>query len=203
MLNPLLLLRVYNQIYTLSDYCINHVVYLWKTLVSAYTIKTHIFFEGIVSPYSKSEVNLGAPSSAVPLWHYSTDTKRFVEWSRDHRRMSDAEKVLTMKELPILSMAIVDDERIIHDLTDFVGSIRVFHSDPKVYPSIAHIVGAWSLSSGIVLNPLKEYFANSITSSADTIAIPISTTDYFNLEVEGETTPLEPTEEAAPVTQST
>lgn len=203
MLNPLLFLRLYNQLHVLGGTCATNVVYLWKTLVNAYTIKTHIFFEGIASPYSKSEVNLGAPSSAVPLWHYRADTKTFVEWTRQFQGMADAEQALQMNQLPILSMAVVDDERVVHDLTDFVASIRVFHSNPKTFPSVAHIIGAWSLSSSIVLNPSKNYFANSITSSADTIAMPINNDEYFNLEAQTETKPLDSTEEAPPLTQST
>ena len=180
MLNPLLLLRVYNHLYVLTDMCVKNAVYLWETVVQAYSIKTYILFNGIAYPYNRALVNIGILSSATPLWYYREDTRTFVEWSLQFQNMDDAQRSLQARELPILSMAVVDEERIIHDLTDFLGPIRVVHSSPTVFPSIAHIVGAWSLSSGIILNPSKQYLANSITSSADTIAIPIDSHEYFN-----------------------
>ena len=203
MLNPLLLLRLYNQIHTFSDLCSKHALYIWKTLVDAYTVKTHLFFEGIAPPYNRSAVNIGAPSSAVPLWQYREDTKTFVEWSLDHQEMASSEARLQMNQLPILSMAIVDDERVVHDLTEFLASIRVFHSNPKIFPSVAHIIGAWSLSSGIVLNPSNNYFANSITISADTITIPINNNEYFHVLLADASTEVESTDAGGAVAQST
>ena len=142
-------------------------------------------------------MNIGTTSSATPLWYYREDTKTFVEWSLEFQTMDDAERGLEAKELPILSMVIVDEERVIHDLTDFLGPVRVFHSSPTVFPSIAHIVGAWSLSSGIVLNPSNKYFANSITSSADTVAMPIDSHGYFNPVADDSNNKMEAVEEVA------
>jgi hypothetical protein len=87
-------------------------------------------------------------------------------------------KVLKGASLPILSMTIVDEGRVIHDLTEFLESVRVFHRN-SAFPSIAHILGAWSLSSGIVLNIKREYFANIITTDADTMALPVDTHEYY------------------------
>jgi hypothetical protein len=179
MLNPLLLLRIYNTLYTVYDECVTHTVYIWETLVNAYTTKTHVFFEGIATPYLSSAVNVGAPSSAVPLWHYRADTKTFVEWSLQGMTHQHAQ-LLQKRELPILSMTVIDGERTLHDLTDFIGPIQVFHSNPEIFPSIAHILAAWSLSSGIVLNQLNTYSATIITSSADTVTVSISNNEYLH-----------------------
>ncbi len=180
-MNPLLLLSVYNHIHLLSEACVKHAQYLWQTLVDAYTIKTHIFFQGIASPYSSSTVHTRTRGSATPLWHYRADTKTFVEWSNQFQGMADAEAALQQTSLPILSMTIVDGEEVIHDLTEFIGPIRVFHSTPKVSPSIAHIIAAWSMSSGIVLHPSNNYLANTITNFADTVAIAINSHEYLNV----------------------
>jgi hypothetical protein len=152
---------------------------LYTAIESAFSVKTHVLFEGISTPYDKLLVNTGAPSSAMPLWWYQKDTAAFVEWSpRVHvEERTDAKGV----SLPILSMTIVAEERIIHDLTDFVERVRVFHRDTTTFPSVAHIIGAWSLSSGIVLNTRHEYFANIITNNADTMALPVNTHEYYTV----------------------
>jgi len=186
-MDALLLLRIYNRVVNAANFCLTNANYIWETLVNAYSVKINLFFEGIAAPYNKAAVNVGAPSSAHPLWYYREDTKTFVEWTVNFQSMEDIEAILKARSLPILSMGVVSDEQLVHDLTDFVESIRVFHSNPETFPSIAHIIGAWSLSSRIVLNPANKYFATIITSTADTIAVPIDSLEHFNAVAETET----------------
>ena len=167
-----MLLRMYNRAWNALDFCFINIKHIWSAVADSYAVKTYVFFDEISAPYTRTSVNLGAPSSAVPLWSYSVETKTFVEWSPGVQPKEVS--------LPILSLAVVDEERVIHDLTDFVESIRVAHSNPLRFPSIAHILGAWSLSSKIVLNPTTQYFANTITTTAETIAFPITSYTYLD-----------------------
>ena len=177
-MDTLMLLRIYIRVFNLINYCALNVSYTWRTFVDAYSVKTHVLFDGIAAPYLNSAVNIGAPSSALPLWTYQEDTKSFVEWTLAR---PDTPKA---RQLPILSMSVVSEERVVHDITDFVDSLRVCHSNPDTFPSIAHILGAWSLSSRIVLNPAAEYCVSIITSSADTIAMPSDSHAYFRTATE-------------------
>lgn len=192
MCNALCLLRTYNMLSIMADFCATNVVYLYKTLVNAYSVKTYLLFERIESPYNRSDVHLGSASSALPLWYYREDTRTFNEWSLEYTENKRS-------EIPILSMAITDGERILHDLTEYMESVRVFHSTGAI-PSIAHILGAWSLSSGIVLNPSNNYFVTVITSTADTLTFPMTSTRYLNLAIAPEP---EAEAEATPEIQST
>ena len=176
-MDALMLLRIYNRVFNAIDCCASNVSYIWTTLVNAYSVKTHLLFEGIAAPYLISSVNIGAPSSAVPLWRY--EEGRFLEWT-----LTAPETSPKPRQLPILSMNVVSDDRVIHDLTDFVDSLRVSHSNPDTFPSIAHILGAWSLSSRIVLNPANKYFVTIVTTTADTLAMPVDSHEYFELTVE-------------------
>jgi hypothetical protein len=171
-MDAMMLLRMYNRAWNVVDFCFINLKHIWTTVAESYTPKTYVFFDKISAPYSRTAVNVGAPSSALPLWSYNAETSTFVEWNSgvDAKRAS----------LPLLSLVVVDEERIIHDLTDFVESIRVVHSNAAHVPSIAHIIGAWSLSSKIVLNPTNEYFANTITTTAETIAFPITDHTYLD-----------------------
>jgi hypothetical protein len=164
---------MYNYLAYAVGTCATTIHTLYTGVRNAFSVKTHILFEGISTPYDKVLVNTGAPSSAMPLWWYNKDETAFIEWSPLNDR--DVKKGVS---LPILSMTIVDEGRAIHDLTDFLETVRVFHTN-GVFPSIAHILGAWSLSSGIVLNTKREYFASIITSDADTLALPVDTHEYY------------------------
>lgn len=179
MLQALFVLRIYNYLESFIGQCSKNIGCLYTGLYGAFRVKTHLFFEDISTPYDKLSVNIGTPSSAIPQWYYRSDTKTFVEWSLEFQTMDDAMQSLTAENIPILSMAVVDEERVIHDLTDFLETVRVFHSASK-FPSIAHIIGAWSLASGIVLNTRKEYYVNIITNTADMIAMPIESHEYYS-----------------------
>ena len=181
MCNAVCLLRTYNTLSIMANFCATNVSYLYKTLVDAYSVKKYLLFERIATPYNRSDVNLGSASSALPLWYYRDDTRTFVEWNL-HYTMEEGEKMHDPSEVPVLSIAITDGERIIHDLTDYMESVRIFHSTGAV-PSVAHILGAWSLSSGIVVNPSNNYFVTVITSTADTVILPMTGVTYLNLAV--------------------
>lgn len=181
-MDALLLLRIYNRVYTVADFCTKNLSYIWTTLVNAYTTKTHLFFQGVTPPYGMTDVHVGAPSSALPLWYYNKDTQTFVQWNMNANTLEDAQKMLNIPRalsLPILSMSIVDGDRVIHDLTDFLMSVRVYHSSRDTFPSMAHLLGAWSLSSRIVLNPANNYSVNCITDTADSITLRMDSQEYI------------------------
>jgi hypothetical protein len=129
------------------------------------------------------------------MWYYREDTRTFVQWSLLYN-MDEAEKATESSEVPVLSLAITDGERIVHDLTEFMESVRIFHCREAV-PSIAHILGAWSLSSRIVLNPTDGYTVTVITTGADTLTFPMTDGRYLNIAIadawpEPEAPPVEP-----------
>ena len=177
-MDAMMLLRIYNRAWNAVDFCVANVKHIWSAVADSYAVKTYLLFHEISTPYTRGAVNVGAPSSALPLWSYSVETKTFTEWSPGVQQSTPR-----AIGLPLLSIVVVDEERIIHDLTDFVESIRVGHSNPLRFPSIAHILGAWSLSSKIVLNPTNKYFANTITTAAESIAFPITSHTYLDTAV--------------------
>jgi hypothetical protein len=174
-MDTLCMLRMYNRAHTLYALCTTNVVYIWRTLVNAYKETTHVFFDGISTPYNRADVTIGTPSSAVPLWYYRKDTRTFIEWTA-----KDAQTIVgSGASLPILSMTIVKEGKEIHDLTDFMGSVQVYHSNRDTFPSIAHLLGAWSLYSRTVLKAADHYSACSITTTADFIVLPTDSHEYF------------------------
>lgn len=163
-----MLLSLYNTVFDYTEAWFAKLTTFWNAFWSACRPKRHVFFEGICSPYEVSAVNVGAASSALPLWSYEDRT--FTQW----RTLGGP-----TQSLPILSLTISDEERELHDLTDFVESIRVSNTG-EIFPSIAHILAAWSLSSKIVLDP-STYTVNIITTAADILTFPVTSNDFLNL----------------------
>ena len=156
----LLLLKVYN---TLDNYLISLYKYgtlLYRNINEAFSIKSYFLFEGISAPFHTSHVNIGASSSAVPSWYYLPEDKTFVEWSLE-TPITDTLQTKG-RSLPILSMEIIENDRVVYDLTDFIGDIKVYNIEEAFCPSIAHILGAWFLSSSIVLDHMRDFKVSMI-----------------------------------------
>jgi hypothetical protein len=135
-----------------------------KLLNALYTLfnpETYIFFDRVSHAYPALKVNPYASTSAIPMWTYNSDTHEFFEWPMVASSQAG-------DQLPLLSMEIVEDGNIAYDLTDFIETIRVYNACGEVCaPYICHIIGAWTLSSGIVLDPYKNFTVHLITNDGD------------------------------------
>jgi hypothetical protein len=67
-------------------------------------------------------------------------------------------------------MEILENERVLFDLTEFLEKLKIFGN---TMPSVEHIVGAWQVSTGIVLDVTSPYVVRHITEDADTILTPL------------------------------
>ena len=172
------LLRTYNSVQNFVHVAVSNALYVYGSLIAAFSPKNYVCFEDLGTPYLQQTVSVER-SSAVPQWSYSEEKHIFTEWGNTLE--------LTPKSLPILSMSIVNENTVVHDISDFVETLRVRHSAKDTFPSVAHILGAWSLTSGVVLNPTNSYFAKMITTSAETVAVPINTHEYFTVVKEEST----------------
>ena len=136
----------------------------------------YIFFNGVEHP-CKTTVDLRAPGSAQPLWVYSPELNRFFEWPMHPTDMAE------FKPLPILSLEVLDGEDIVHDLSEFVGGMQVHvRGDDEFYPSISHIVNAWSLSSNIILNPRLK--GRMIDTDANILDVELNSSTLIRREMD-------------------
>jgi hypothetical protein len=68
----------------------------------------------------------------------------------------------------MLSLEIVNSaDRVIYDLSDFVESVRFIETEEYSGPTIHHVLAAWSLSSGIVVD-YRMYTIRYIDGNGDT-----------------------------------
>jgi hypothetical protein len=77
------------------------------------------------------------------------------------------------KRLPLLSLEIRSKSSVsskcLYDLTDFIEKVRVCYVKNVNYgcPTVAQVIGAWSISSGVVLDWSQEIFVNLINQDGD------------------------------------
>lgn len=127
---------------------------------------TYVFFENIMHPYNASCLNISHPESALPDWYYKPHENVFLQWTFSAKMNSPFLRLRST----ILSMEILENERVVFDLTDFLEKMKIYG---RFMPSVEHIIGAWYISSGIVLDTTTPYVVRHITENAETVLTPL------------------------------
>jgi hypothetical protein len=144
--------------------------------------RTYILFENISTPYPIENVVLGSPSSAVPDWYYLPHTNTFVRWQVGRSVDETIHVAFYNKSLPVLSMVITLSGESLFDLTDFIGTVCVSSHLQNDFPSVAHIIGAWSLTSGVVLDYSAPFNVSMIDAAANMIDVSVQNFHYLSAE---------------------
>jgi len=156
------LLRIFNSLNTAFESLLG---FLGRTVNAAKTIvgpQLYYCFYGYPIPLSIIYFDSTSYCSARYEWIYDAVSKYF--YCPEEGVIRKGKRGST---LPILGMEILDDEKVVYDLTEFIEDIRIFHRNNETAPSIAHLLGAWSLSSGIILNMECDYKVRVMTVDAD------------------------------------
>jgi hypothetical protein len=140
---------------------------LYKGMKDTFSPKVYYLFECLPVPYLTSSVNISASSSAVPDWYYLSESNTFVEW--EHATPLSTLTQVNSLQLPILSMESIEDDAVVYDLTEFIDNLKIHTLGDEFFPSVAHILGAWSISSGIVLDTTRGFIVRMIDTQANTI----------------------------------
>jgi len=130
---------------------------------------TYILFENIMHPYNASCVTLTLAASAIPDWYYKPDENILVQWTFPARINTKAPPFPRLRST-ILSMEILENDRVVFDLTDFLGKMEIYG---ERMPCVQHIIGAWYASSSIVLDTTSPYVVRHITETAETVLTPL------------------------------
>ena len=175
------ILSTYNTITYIVDRLCFTTKKAYCALQDAFTPKTYILFSGHPTAYLESAVSVDASTSAKPLWYYTPENGHFVEYT-DGSSASVLEKSSpSIHTLPVLSMEIVENSNVVYDLTDFAEATRVYNATSAVSsPSIAHIMSAWSASSGIVLSPTRPFKLRLVDTAANTVETEIDSADVLD-----------------------
>ena len=147
----------------------------------------YLFFDATnpCNVYSLEKAVTYASAFAKPQWVWEPRDRNFFEWSGSKEMALEHTEV--RRPLPLLSLEVLDkDTQVVqYDLTDFIEGISVYtQSRAKAFPSMSQIIGAWSLGSGIVLDP-HRFVVRYITKYAVTAEVAIETgeTNAYQLDV--------------------
>jgi len=163
----LFLLGLYNYLDGAFSEVSKFATKLYRGVKETFSPKIYYLFECLPAAYLTTSVNIAASSSAVPDWYYLAETKTFVEW--EHFTPISSLMRINSLQLPVLSMEIVEEGAVVYDLTEFIENIKIHTLGDEFFPSIAHILAAWSISSGIVLDNTREFTIRMIDTQANTI----------------------------------
>ena len=168
------LLGAYNTSTFVFDSCVSIVTRVYHAALYACYPPTYYFFHDRVMPCEdRRAYNIGANGSATPMWTYNPEQFQFVAWP------PVATDDLTMShQLPILSMEIIHNDTVLYDITDFIEKVRVYNPElDRQSPSAAHVVGAWTLTSGVIPDLYMDLELRIIDLEANTKTIPIMSMD--------------------------
>jgi hypothetical protein len=169
-------LRVYNSVTKITETGVYTAKKIFQAVYGVFVPESFIFFKGIAYPYPEAGINTATSVSATPLWRYLPETKEFFSWGPE----ASFADLVTSHTLPVLSMDIYEGKKLVYDLTDFIEKIRVYdHRIVGMSPCIAHILSAWTVSSGVVLDPSRPFKVHYITDEADTVEADVNNMDII------------------------
>ena len=194
----LFILRTYALIKNTYDIVYDNVEVLYNKLRQALSKKQYVFFQYVTSPYNILDVNISASSCAAPVWYYIPENKAFISCNLAASVEDTLNSAKRGSPLPILSMEVVENDKVVFDLTDFLSSVTVYPSTFNTCPPVAHILGAWTLSSKIVLDRERPFVVRLMDVNAKEYETDVCETDNIftdpMTEVEDVTIHAEPTQ---------
>ena len=114
----------------------------------------YIFFQGSAHPYRLQDYTIGAAGVAPVEWYYNADTKVFIS-----SNLYNTSNEYQSHHFQWLSGEIHYNGLTLYDITEFLQQIRWAGASR---PSVALVLSAWSLHSGIVLNIREGLFLKAI-----------------------------------------
>lgn len=123
--------------------------------------ETYYFFKDSAHPWDTRRVNLSRAGSPHVDWHYNADTKTF------RREENDG----ALHHFPYLTAEIYHGDLALYDITSFAESLRWTGGD--VAPSANHVLAAWTLQTGILLDPSLPLVLKVINQEGEESSIPL------------------------------
>jgi hypothetical protein len=146
---------------------------VYDAVVTAFQPCFWVFFKDTHAPYSFQTLSLSAPGSLQPNWIYDSTNLRFIPVIYGELPAVTMARTESRKRLPLLSLEIrskgILNSKCIYDLTDFIEKVRVCYVKNVNYgcPTVAQVIGAWSISSGVILDWSQDIFVNLINQDGD------------------------------------
>ena len=161
------ILSIFHTLSCLYDRLCTTVQIIVAAVKEAFGDQLYIFIEGRAFAYKANKVITSSASSARPSWLYNATEGCFHEWCGS--LFSTSLKGDYKRTLPFLSLELVEGDRVVYDLTDFIEKLVVYTEEASdLYPSLEQVIAAWSTSSHILVDEGRHRI-RMMDTSAQTI----------------------------------
>ncbi len=142
--------------YTALDTVLFYTGKITRGVYRSLQTETYYFFKGSYVPYDSRQVKLNVAGVPHVEWYYNPTTKVFSKQEAEGQP----------KHFPYLTAEVYHDTLSLYDLTSFVENIRWVGGETP--PSPNHILSAWFLETGILLDPTLPLVLQVINENGDT-----------------------------------
>jgi hypothetical protein len=160
-------------------YSLHFVNLVWAFLTSAtqvtkkistnvyrgFQAESYYFFKDSAIPWDARRVNLASAGSPHVDWHYNAETKTFSRVENDGH----------LHHFPYLTAEIYHGDLALYDITSFTESLHWTGGETATAPSANHVLAAWYIDTGVLLDPSLPLVLRVINEEAETIEIPLHT----------------------------
>ena len=130
-------------------------------LYSGFQPESYYFFKDSAHPWDARRFNLSYAGSPHVDWYYNADTKTFSRSENDGH----------LHHFPYLTAEIYHGNLALYDISSFTESLK--WTGGELAPSANHVLSAWSLEAGILLDPSLPLVLKIITQEGDESTIPL------------------------------
>lgn len=131
------------------------------SVYSALQPETYYFFKDSAHPWDARRVNLSRAGSPHVDWYYNADTRTFSRQENDGH----------LHHFPYLTAEIYHGDLALYDITSFTESLK--WTGGHTAPSANHVLSAWSLNTGILLDPSLPLVLKFINQEGEESTIPL------------------------------
>lgn len=128
---------------------------------AAFQSEVYYFFKDSAHPWDARRINLNRAGSPHVDWFYNADTKTFSRSENDGH----------LHHFPYLTAEIYHGDLALYDITSFTESLKWTGGD--VAPSANHVLSAWALQTGILLDSSLPLVLKVITQEGEESTIPL------------------------------
>jgi len=155
----LTLLTLFQRLTVVLFYVRKYSVRIFNGVYRGIADEEYAFHRGSNTAFSLYKLKTDSAAAASLEWIYSTDKKQFK-----HVISSDEDDT---QYFPYLSAEVYHGNLRLYDISDFVSELKWTACSGAQRPTAKHILSAWSLETGVVLDVALSLSLHVITESGE------------------------------------
>lgn len=154
-------IQVVNFVWNILSVTLKYTKKVTTGVVSSLRPELFYFFKDSHVPYDSRRVNLQSAGAPHVDWYYNADYKLFFREENDGHQ----------HHFPYLTAEIYHGDLALYDITSFTESLH--WTGGNVAPSANHLLAAWYLETGILLDPSLPLVLKVTNEEGETVSVPL------------------------------